>query len=65
MEKLPTLAVDLIEALQKLYPQRCPDESWTDRKIWMYTGAAAMVRSLGVLLEQEKNEFTTVKEGDD
>jgi hypothetical protein len=59
MEKLPTLSVDLVEALCKEFPQRCPSKTQTDREIWMYTGAADLVQHLKFLVEREKNESIT------
>jgi hypothetical protein len=57
MQNIPTLSSDLIEELQKAYPQRCPKITDTEREIWMYAGAAALVQKLVTFLEQDKDNI--------
>lgn len=46
MESLPIYSVDLITQLDKLYPERCPDESTPERLIWIQAGQRSVVRGL-------------------
>lgn len=46
MSHLPVLSVDLIDQLDKLYPEACPDPSMSERDIWMAVGARKLVRGL-------------------
>ena len=44
--KLPPLDQALIEALDRMYPERCPDPSWNEREIWIRVGERRVVRRL-------------------
>lgn len=58
MEQLPLTVEALIEALDKSYPERCPDPSWSDKEIWMKAGERRLVRRLLVLLESQNTSGT-------
>ena len=36
----------LMEELEKKWPDRCPDPNWDDRTIWMCVGARALVDTI-------------------
>lgn len=46
MKPLPVLAVDLVDELDKLYPESCPSPDWPERKIWIEVGHREVVRHL-------------------
>lgn len=54
---IPYTAEELIEQLDKLYPERTPSIDMSDREIWMYAGKRELIR---VLLESLKQQ----EEGD-
>jgi hypothetical protein len=56
MESIPLLSVDLIAALDELYPERCPSVKDSDRDIWLYAGKRELVRLLKVRVEQDRKE---------
>lgn len=56
MEKLPTLSVDLVAELDRLYPERCPDPNQSNREIWMEVGARNLVRYLLEKVRQSAEE---------
>lgn len=43
---IPILAVDLIDALDREFPEKSPDPNDSERKIWMYVGKRELVRNL-------------------
>lgn len=51
MEKLPTFSVDLIDELNRIYPERSPNPKDSDREIWIKAGKRELVRNL---LERKK-----------
>ena len=52
MDSLPELSADLIDALDALYPERCPTPNMSDRDIWIAVGQREVVRHLlGLLYE--------------
>lgn len=54
--KKPLITRDLIEYLEALYPDKCPDVMTPERDIWMDAGSARVVRHLKACLkEQEEN----------
>jgi hypothetical protein len=55
-KRLPPVTRELVEFLDRAYPDRCPEVDATDRAIWIATGQAILVRKLKQLLAaQEKN----------
>lgn len=53
---LPPLSQELIDALEKRFPERCPDPSWTEREIWRRVGQREVVRLLiKELADQSEN----------
>lgn len=44
--KAPPISQELLVYLARLYPDRCPDPKWPERKVWMEAGAADVVRKL-------------------
>lgn len=53
MDKLPVIPQDLLEALDKQFPDRCPEPSWSEREIWMRVGERRVVRFLKRIFEQQ------------
>jgi hypothetical protein len=41
---LPDLSTALVEALEKLFPDCCPDISLTDRQVWFAAGRADVIK---------------------
>jgi hypothetical protein len=42
----PAISADLLEALERLFPERSPDLSQPDREIWRDVGRREVVRML-------------------
>lgn len=55
MNNIPPIPPNLLEALEEMYPERCPEPSWSDREIWIRVGERRVVRNLRRLFE-EQNE---------
>jgi hypothetical protein len=45
---------DLIEDLNKCYPEKCPDVLDTERMIWMYAGKRELVKTLVALKKRDE-----------
>lgn len=52
-ERFPPISQELIDALDQLFPDRCPEESHSDRKIWMARGSVEVVRLLKRIKEAQ------------
>lgn len=56
----PQVPEELLKYLDSLYPERCPDFSWSERKIYHEMGARSVVRYLYDLwAEQNRIEEDT------
>lgn len=55
LASLPGLSRELVDSLDALYPERCPDVTDSEREIWMYAGARSLVRKLRIVLMQQEN----------
>jgi len=53
MVKLPVISEDLLKALDKQFPERCPEPSWSDREVWMRVGERRVVRFLKRVFDQQ------------
>jgi hypothetical protein len=54
----PAVSLELVEALEREYPDRCPSPDASDREIWMATGQARLV----AFLREMSNRVPTSKE---
>jgi hypothetical protein len=57
---LSLYSYDLIESLDKQYPEKCPDILDTERTIWMYAGKRELIRTLCNL--RKKDELNKYKQ---
>lgn len=57
--KLPYVEEGLLDYLQRLFPDLCPEPSQSEREIWMNRGAVGVVRHLKLLLEQQRENMLT------
>lgn len=55
MDSLPIFAVDLVEELDKNYPEQSPNPSDTERELWMKAGERRLVRVLVQKAKQIKD----------
>ena len=46
MDKTPIIERDLLDYLNELFPNNCPNEMMSDRQIWMAVGSRLVVRKL-------------------
>lgn len=53
MEKIPAIDTALVEWLEQIYPDKCPDASLSDREIWIAAGAVGVIRKLRALHEEQ------------
>lgn len=53
--KLPGTTDALVEALDALFPARCPSPDQTDRDIWMYAGKRQLVEYIALQHQRHKN----------
>lgn len=56
LSDLPDLSPAWVDALDALFPERCPDIQDTERAIWMYAGKRALVRDLRVVLKRQQEQ---------
>lgn len=52
----PPIEKALIDRLEELFPERCPEETWTDRQIWIYVGQRNVVRMLQSIYIEQQDE---------
>lgn len=52
----PPIEKALIDRLDELFPERCPEEGWTDRQIWIYVGQRNVVRMLQAIYIEQQQE---------
>lgn len=52
MSRLPAISKELVEYLEKLYPNVVPSLKDEDRKIWYKAGQVSVVQTLKNMLEE-------------
>lgn len=55
--KTPYIEDGLLEYLQRVYPDKCPEPNETDREVWMKRGAVGVVRHLTRLHEEQRKDI--------
>ena len=53
MDELPSIPKDLLEALEKKFPDECPSINDSDRDIWRKVGRAEVVRHLRFVFNRQ------------
>lgn len=51
------LSRELLDDLDALFPERCPETNAADRDIWFYAGKRALVRDLLLALRHQESEL--------
>lgn len=59
MSDCPWVTPELVQFLDSAFPDRCPDPSWGERQVWMAAGAASVVATLKVALDNQKAAATS------
>lgn len=49
---LPPVTKELVDWVEKTFPDRCPDAGMTDREVWLAAGAAKVARKLRQIHEE-------------
>lgn len=55
--KLPFITDEMLDYLQRLYPDRAPDPSMTDREVWINVGAVGVVRHLHRIYQEQRENM--------
>lgn len=58
--KQPYIKTELLDYLQRLFPDRSPELTETDRVIWFNRGAAEVIRHLQLLHERQQENILGV-----
>jgi len=62
MENLPIIPSNLLDALDKLYPDRYPDLSCPEREVWFKAGQRSVIDFLIMVKKEQEN---TILDNDD
>ena len=57
LRDLPDLTEALVNALDHLYPEKCPSITDDERFIWCYAGKRELVRQLRTVLDQQNKHL--------
>lgn len=53
----PLVPEELLDALDAIFPERCPDPAMDDRRIWMEVGKREVVRYLRAIHEEQSGNI--------
>lgn len=59
MTKLPYVAPELVEYLERIFPDQCPEPTAEMRDVWVASGAISVVRKLRAILEEQTKQQLT------
>ena len=57
MDKIPYIEPALLEYLDRYYPDKAPELSWSDREVWFRRGACDVVRTIKRLHEEQQDNI--------
>ena len=52
--KPPVIDRRLVEYLECVFPDRCPDPQFSEKEVWIAAGSAQVVRHLRFILEEQE-----------
>lgn len=55
--KIPYISDELLDYLQRLYPDKSPEPDHSDRVIWMNRGAVGVVRHLAAVHKEQRENM--------
>ena len=55
--KIPYITDELLDYLQRLYPERSPEPDQSERVIWMNRGAVGVVRHLAAIHKEQRENM--------
>ena len=58
MVRTPYITPELLEYLERLYPDRSPRIDTPDRQVWFQSGQADLVRHLRSVFDQQNENIT-------
>jgi hypothetical protein len=59
---LPALSKDLIDKLDKLYPDKCPQLTDDDRMVWFKTGQRSVINYLRQIYDEQIEQDIVTKQ---
>lgn len=55
MNTFPDIPKQLLDELNRRFPERSPEPNWDDRKIWTEVGKRQLVRLLNIEFDKQNN----------
>ena len=55
--KIPFITDELLDYLQRIYPDRCPEPTQSERDIWISRGAVGVVRHLSAIHKEQRSNM--------
>lgn len=52
--KPPAIDRKLVEYLEQVFPDKCPDPQFSEKEVWIAVGSAQVVRHLRFILEEQE-----------
>ena len=56
-QTLPFIPQDLLDDLNRRYPERCPEADWSDRDIWLKAGERRVIRFLNEQFKRQNENL--------
>jgi hypothetical protein len=56
-QTLPFIPQDLLDDLNRRYPERCPEVDWSDRDIWLKAGERRVIRFLNEQFKRQNENL--------
>ena len=63
MKDAPPISKQVLDYIDKRFPERCPDINDTDREIWVKTGNRAVFHHLKAVFNYQNNKQNILNKG--
>jgi hypothetical protein len=63
-DRIPHVELRLVDYIDKLFPDRCPNEADSERGIWLAAGAVRVVKKLRQIAESQAGTIESVLDSD-
>lgn len=59
--KTPTISKELVDWLEKTFPNRCPKITETDREVWVYVGKQELIEHIRSLYLHQSAQLSVLE----
>ena len=53
-EPFPYISLEIVESVERMFPNKCPSQNMSDRQVWISVGSAGVAQFLRTQYEEQR-----------